>query len=313
MRIVKDTNIDFMRQRKLALILSAVVIFSGVTSLLINGGPKLSIDFKGGTLVSVQFTEEMDILAVRAAMDNVNIDGQVFDFSKEEIKHFGDLGAELSAVLIRVPHIEDAPNNFAQKIVDHIYNAFPGKVPENKTDFIIVKDTVSPKIGSELSGKAVMAIISSLGLILLYISIRFEFRFALGAIAALTHDVLVTLGIFSLLGYEISLPIIAAFLTIVGYSLNDTIVIFDRIRENIKLSKRDTYSEIVNRSMNESLSRTIVTSLTTFIVVFILWFFGGEVIHNFALAMIIGVVVGTYSSIYIASPIVIHLHDNAIK
>ena len=146
-----------------------------------------------------------------------------------------------------------------------------------------------------------------------YISIRFEFRFALGAIAALTHDVLVTLGIFSLLGYEISLPIIAAFLTIVGYSLNDTIVIFDRIRENIKLSKRDTYSEIVNRSMNESLSRTIVTSLTTFIVVFILWFFGGEVIHNFALAMIIGVVVGTYSSIYIASPIVIHLHDNAIK
>jgi len=313
MRIVKDTNIDFMRQRKLALILSAVVIFSGVTSLLINGGPKLSIDFKGGTLVSVQFTEEMDILAVRTAMDNVNIDGQVFDFSKEEIKHFGDLGAELSAVLIRVPHIEDAPNNFAQKIVDHIYNAFPGKVPENKTDFIIVKDTVSPKIGSELSGKAVMAIISSLGLILLYISIRFEFRFALGAIAALTHDVLITLGIFSLLGYEISLPIIAAFLTIVGYSLNDTIVIFDRIRENIKLSKRDTYSEIVNRSMNESLSRTIVTSLTTFIVVFILWFFGGEVIHNFALAMIIGVVVGTYSSIYIASPIVIHLHDNAIK
>ena len=309
MRIVKDTNIDFMSQRKLALILSAVVVFSGVTSLLINGGPKLSIDFKGGTLVSVQFTEEMDILAVRAAMDNVNIDGQVFDFSNEEIKHFGDLGA----VLIRVPHIEDAPNNFAQKIVDHIYNSFPGKVPDNKTDFILGKGTVSPKIGSELSGKAVMAIISSLGLILLYISIRFEFRFALGAIAALTHDVLVTLGIFSLLGYEISLPIIAAFLTIVGYSLNDTIVIFDRIRENIKLSKRDTYSKIVNRSMNESLSRTIVTSLTTFIVVFILWFFGGEVIHNFALAMIIGVVVGTYSSIYIASPIVIHLHDNATK
>jgi len=309
MRIIKDTNIDFMSQRKLALILSAVIIFSGVTSLLINGGPKLSIDFKGGTLVSVQFTEEMDILAVRSAMGNVNIDGQVFDFSNEEIKHFGDL----RSVLIRVPHIEDAPNNFAQKIVDHIYNAFTGKVPKNKTDFILGKGTVSPKIGSELSGKAVMAIISSLGLILLYISIRFEFRFALGAIAALTHDVLVTLGIFSLLGYEISLPIIAAFLTIVGYSLNDTIVIFDRIRENIKLSKRDTYSKIVNRSMNESLSRTIVTSLTTFIVVFILWFFGGEVIHNFALAMIIGVIVGTYSSIYIASPIVIHLHDNATK
>ena len=152
-----------------------------------------------------------------------------------------------------------------------------------------------------------------LGLILLYISVRFEFRFALGAIAALTHDVLITLGLFSLLSYEISLPIIAAFLTIVGYSLNDTIVIFDRIRENIKASKQDTYVNIVNRSMNESLSRTIVTSLTTFMVVLVLWLFGGEVIHNFALAMIIGVIVGTYSSIYIASPIVIQLHENAAK
>ena len=138
-------------------------------------------------------------------------------------------------------------------------------------------------------------------------------RFALGAIAALTHDVLITLGLFSLLNYEISLPIIAAFLTIVGYSLNDTIVIFDRIRENIKASKQDTYVNIVNRSMNESLSRTIVTSLTTFMVVLVLWLFGGEVIHNFALAMIIGVIVGTYSSIYIASPIVIQLHENASK
>ena len=242
-------------------------------------------------------------------MANVNVDGQTFDFSREEIKHFGSP----EAVLVRVPHIEGAPENFAQKIVDHLYTAFPESVPESKTDFILGKGTVTPKIGSELSGKAVMAIISSLGLILLYISVRFEFRFALGAIAALTHDVLITLGLFSLLSYEISLPIIAAFLTIVGYSLNDTIVIFDRIRENIKASKQDTYVNIVNRSMNESLSRTIVTSLTTFMVVLVLWLFGGEVIHNFALAMIIGVIVGTYSSIYIASPIVIQLHENAAK
>ena len=158
-----------------------------------------------------------------------------------------------------------------------------------------------------------MAIISALGLILLYISIRFEFKFALGAIAALAHDISITLGLFSLLGYEISLPIIAAFLTIVGYSLNDTIVIFDRIRENVKISKRETYHGIVNRSINDSLSRTFVTSITTFIVIFILWLFGGEVIHTFALAMIIGVIVGTYSSIYIASPIVVQLHENAIK
>ena len=309
MRIIKDTHIDFMSQRKLAFIISTVVILSGLISLLVNGGPKLSIDFKGGTLVSVQYTKDIDILAVRSAMGKLNVDGQDFDFSREEIKHFGDPGA----VLIRVPHIDDAPQNFAQKIVDHLYNSFPEMVPENKSDFILGKGTVSPKIGSELSGKAIMAIISSLGLILLYISIRFEFRFALGAIAALTHDVFVTLGLFSLLGYEISLPIVAAFLTIVGYSLNDTIVIFDRIRENIKASKKDAYVTIVNRSVNESLSRTIVTSLTTFLVVFILWYFGGEVIHNFALAMIIGVIVGTYSSIYIASPIVIQLHENSIK
>jgi len=309
MRIIKDTNIDFMQQRKLAFIISVVVILSGVISLLVNGGPKLSIDFKGGTLVSVQYNEDMDITAVRSAMGKLSVDGQNFDFSREEIKHFGDLGA----VLIRVPHIDDSPQNFAQKIVDHLYNSFPGMVPEDKSDFILGKGTVSPKIGSELSGKAIMAIISALGLILLYISIRFEFRFALGAIVALTHDVFVTLGLFSLLGYEISLPIIAAFLTIVGYSLNDTIVIFDRIRENIKSSKKESYNTIVNRSVNESLSRTIVTSLTTFLVVFILWFFGGEVIHNFALAMMIGVIVGTYSSIYIASPIVIQLHENSIK
>jgi len=309
MRIIKDTNIDFMRQRKLAFIISTVVILSGIISLLVNGGPKLSIDFKGGTLVSVQYSEDMDIMAVRSAMGKLSVDGQNFDFSREEIKHFGDLGA----VLIRVPHIDEAPQNFAQKIVDHLYDSFPGMVPENKSDFILGKGTVSPKIGSELSGKAIMAIISALGLILLYISIRFEFRFALGAIAALTHDVFVTLGLFSLLGYEISLPIIAAFLTIVGYSLNDTIVIFDRIRENIKSSKKESYNTIVNNSVNESLSRTIVTSLTTFLVVFVLWLFGGEVIHNFALAMIIGVIVGTYSSIYIASPIVIQLHENSIK
>ena len=171
MRIIKETHIDFMSQRKLAFILSAVIILSGIGSLVMNGGPKLSIDFKGGTLVSVQYTKAMDVESVRSAMANVNVDGQTFDFSREEIKHFGSP----EAVLVRVPHIEGAPENFAQKIVDHLYTAFPESVPESKTDFILGKGTVTPKIGSELSGKAVMAIISSLGLILLYISVRFEF------------------------------------------------------------------------------------------------------------------------------------------
>ena len=309
MRILKNSSFDFMDKKSIALAISATIVLAGIGSLVLNGGPKLSIDFKGGTFVAVEYTENIMVEDVRSKMGELNIDGQKFDFSKEEVKHFGSN----SAVSVRVPHIENSPSNFAQKIAVHLFESFPDKRPETMTEFVLSKGIISPKIGSELSGKAVMAIFSALALILLYISIRFEFKFALGAIAALTHDVLITLGIFSLLSYEISLPIIAAFLTIVGYSLNDTIVIFDRIRENLKSSKRDSYTSVVNRSINESLSRTIITSLTTFVVVMILWLFGGEVIHNFAFAMIVGVIVGTYSSIYIASPLVIFLHENAKK
>ena len=309
MRILKNSSFDFMGKKSIALAISATIVLAGIGSLALNGGPKLSIDFKGGTFVAVEYTENIMVEDVRSKMGELNIDGQKFDFSKEEVKHFGSN----SAVSVRVPHIENSPSNFAQKIAVHLFESFPDKRPETMTEFVLSKGIISPKIGSELSGKAVMAIFSALALILLYISIRFEFKFALGAIAALTHDVLITLGIFSLLSYEISLPIIAAFLTIVGYSLNDTIVIFDRIRENLKSSKRDSYTSVVNRSINESLSRTIITSLTTFVVVMILWLFGGEVIHNFAFAMIVGVIVGTYSSIYIASPLVIFLHENAKK
>ena len=309
MRILKNSSFDFMGKKSIALAISATIVLAGIGSLVLNGGPKLSIDFKGGTFVAVEYTENIMVEDVRSKMGELNIDGQKFDFSKEEVKHFGSN----SAVSVRVPHIENSPSNFAQKIAVHLFESFPDKRPETMTEFVLSKGIISPKIGSELSGKAVMAIFSALALILLYISIRFEFKFALGAIAALTHDVLITLGIFSLLSYEISLPIIAAFLTIVGYSLNDTIVIFDRIRENLKSSKRDSYTSVVNRSINESLSRTIITSLTTFVVVMILWLFGGEVIHNFSFAMIVGVIVGTYSSIYIASPLVIFLHENAKK
>jgi len=309
MRILKNSSFDFMGKKSIALAISATIVLAGIGSLVLNGGPKLSIDFKGGTFVAVEYTENIMVEDVRSKMGELNIGGQKFDFSKEEVKHFGSN----SAVSVRVPHIENSPSNFAQKIAVYLFESFPDKRPETMTEFVLSKGIISPKIGSELSGKAVMAIFSALALILLYISIRFEFKFALGAIAALTHDVLITLGIFSLLSYEISLPIIAAFLTIVGYSLNDTIVIFDRIRENLKSSKRDSYTSVVNRSINESLSRTIITSLTTFVVVMILWLFGGEVIHNFAFAMIVGVIVGTYSSIYIASPLVIFLHENAKK
>tara|TARA_B100001123_G_scaffold60817_1_gene65986 strand:- start:3214 stop:4140 length:927 start_codon:yes stop_codon:yes gene_type:complete len=305
MRIIKDTNIQFMSQKKLGALLSGTVIILGIISLILSGGPLLSIDFKGGTLLAVHFEEPVDVNEFRSAMSNVNIDGQSFDFSKAEIKLFGGP----NDISIRIPHMDQEPENFAQKIIKFLKDSFSNKIPESDSDFILSIEKVGPKIGAELSNKAILAILSSLGLILFYISIRFEFNFALGAIAALTHDVFVTLGIFSIMGYEISLPIIAAFLTIVGYSLNDTIVIFDRVRENVKSMKRLSYSEIIDKSINDSLSRTIVTSITTFIVVLILWLFGGEVINLFAFAMMVGVIVGTYSSIFVACPLVLRLQS----
>ena len=303
MRIIKETNIDFMRGTFIAGLLSAGLILVGFISMITNNGPKLSIDFKGGTMVAVNFTEPVDINKIRSSMSDISIDGQKFDFSKEEIKHFGDE----SNVAIRLASLKDEPPQFPQKVADIIASVYPELVPEERNDFILSIEKVGPKVGAELSGDAVLAIFSALALILIYISIRFEFKYAVGAIAALTHDVAITLGIFSILGYEISLAVIAAFLTIVGYSLNDTIVIFDRVRENVKGLKSISFRSVINQSINESLSRTIVTSVTTFLVVLILFLVGGEVIHSFAFAMIVGVIVGTYSSIFVASPVVIKM------
>ena len=303
MRIIKETNIDFMRGTFIAGLLSAGLILVGFISMITNNGPKLSIDFKGGTMVAVNFTEPVDINKIRNSMSDISIDGQKFDFSKEEIKHFGDE----SNVAIRLASLKDEPPQFSQKVADIIASVYPELVPEERNDFILSIEKVGPKVGAELSGDAVLAIFSALVLILIYISIRFEFKYAVGAIAALTHDVAITLGIFSILGYEISLAVIAAFLTIVGYSLNDTIVIFDRVRENVIGLKSISFRSVINQSINESLSRTIVTSVTTFLVVLILFLVGGEVIHSFAFAMIVGVIVGTYSSIFVASPVVIKM------
>ena len=303
MQIIKDSKIDFINKSRFTILLSGALLLAGIFSLIINNGPKLSIDFKGGTLVAVQYTKPININNFRSELKTVTINGQKFDFSTSEIKHFGNK----SNVSIRIASMEDEPENFSQNFIDFLRNIYPDSLPENKDEFILLLDTLSPKIGSELSGKAIMAILYALTLILIYISFRFEFIFAIGAIAAIAHDVIITLGIFSILGYEISLPIVAAFLTIVGYSLNDTIVIFDRIRENMKTRKKDPVAATVNKSINESLSRTIVTSLTTLMVVITLYIFGGEVIHYFSFALIIGVLVGTYSSIFVASLIVVYL------
>ena len=307
MQIIKDSKIDFMNNSRFTILLSGALILAGIFSLIINNGPKLSIDFKGGTLIAVQYTKPININDLRSQLKNVNINGQSFDFSTSEIKHFGDN----SNVSVRIANLENEPEKFSQNFVDILKNIYPDALPEDKDDFILSIDKVSPKVGSELSGKAIMAIIYAITLILIYISFRFEFTYAIGAIAAIAHDVIITLGVFSILGYEISLSIIAAFLTIVGYSLNDTIVIFDRIRENMKALKRESVVSIVNKSINNSLSRTIVTSLTTLFVVLTLYFFGGEVIHYFSFALIIGVLVGTYSSIFVASLIVVYMQPKA--
>jgi len=303
MQIIKNSNIDFINSSKFTIFLSGALILASIFSLIINNGPELSIDFKGGTLIAVKYTKPVNINDLRSKLKNVNISGQNFDFSSAEIKHFGNE----SSVAIRIANIENEPENFSSQLIEVLKNYYPDGYPKNKNDFILSIGKVSPKVGSELSGKAIMAIIYAIALILIYISLRFEFVFAVGAIAAIAHDVTITLGIFSILGYEISLPVVAAFLTIVGYSLNDTIVIFDRIRENLKSLKKGSIIDTVNKSINESLSRTIVTSLTTFFVVLILYFFGGEVIRYFSFALIIGVLVGTYSSIFVASLIVVYM------
>jgi len=307
MQIIKSSNIDFINKSKFTIFLSSALILASIFSLIINNGPELSIDFKGGTLIAVNYTKPVNINDLRSKLKSVNISGQNFDFSLAEIKHFGSE----SSVALRIANNENEPENFSSQLIEVLKNSFPDGYPKNKDDFILSIGKVSPKVGSELSGKAIMAIIYAVTLILIYISLRFEFVFAIGAIAAIAHDVTITLGIFSILGYEISLPVVAAFLTIVGYSLNDTIVIFDRIRENLKTIKKDSIIDTVNKSINESLSRTIVTSLTTFFVVLILYYFGGEVIRYFSFALIIGVLVGTYSSIFVASLIVVYMQPKA--
>ena len=303
MRIIKNTNIDFLGKTNITTIFSVLLILLGTISIILNGGPKLSIDFKGGTLIAVNYTDTVNIEKIREELSSISIDGQNFNFSNAEIKYFGDK----SNIAVRIASMENEPEQFTKKFTSKMADIFPNSVPQDMKNFVLSIEKVGPKVGAELSSDALMAILSALFFILIYVSVRFEFKYALGAIAALTHDVLITLGVFSLLGYEVSLAVIAAFLTIVGYSLNDTIVIFDRVRENVKNSKNANIISTINKSINESLSRTIITSITTFFVVLILFIFGGEVIHTFSFAMIIGVLIVTYSSIFVASPVVVYM------
>ncbi|NOQ52622.1 MAG: protein translocase subunit SecF [Desulfuromonadaceae bacterium] len=291
MQLIKpDTNIDFVNKRKIALIVSIVLILIGLTSLTIKGGPDYGIDFIGGTLVQVQFAEETDASAIKTALDGLDIGNPV-------VQSFGDNRNEY---LIRV----EQSSTELQGLSSQIRTALESSYTKGSVD-IRRAEMVGPQVGKDLRNKGLKAVLYAMLGILVYVSWRFEFRFAVGAILALMHDVLITLGAFSVFGKEIDLPIIAAFLAIIGYSLNDTIIVYDRIRENLGKHNKQSFSFIVNRSVNETLSRTLLTSGTTLLVVMALFIFGGGVIHNFAFAMLVGVLVGTYSSIFVASPVLI--------
>ena len=294
MQIIKhDINIDFVGKRKLAMIISGVVILLGLVSLVINGGPNYGIDFVGGTLVQVKFAEDTDASKIKESLSALDLGSVV-------VQHFGD---DANEYLVRVQ--ESAKNKELAKMIsaslESSYGA--GQVDIRRVEM------VGPQVGKDLRQKGLLSILYAMIGILIYISWRFELRFAVGAIIALLHDVLITLGAFSLSGREIDLPIIAAFLAIIGYSLNDTIIVYDRIRENYGKHKKKGFSAVVNSSINETLSRTILTSGTTMLVVLALFVFGGGVIHNFAFALLIGILVGTYSSIFVASPVLIFWDD----
>ena len=294
--LIKNVNIDFLGKRKVAAIISGLIILVGMLSLVIHGGPLYSIDFEGGTEIQVLFTEATNVEDVRSALSEIG-------YGDAAIRGFGSA----NEILI---HVKTSTKSEEQ--VNVIREALASI---NGADGYDIRrlETVGPKIGKELRGDMISAVLIAMAGIVIYISIRFQFMYAIGALVALVHDVLITLGLFSLLNIEISLSVLAAFLFIVGYSLNDTIVVFDRVRENAKEKRHDSFLSVLNISLNQTLNRTVITSLTTLTVVLILLFFGGEVIKPFAFALTIGLIVGTYSSIFVASPVVLAWDENQKK
>jgi len=290
--IKRDINIDFLGKRKQAYFFSMLLIAIGLISLIAHGGPKFGLDFTGGAQVEINFEQPESIGDIRDALSSI-------DLGTSEIKPFGSP----DEILITTKQMEEI-THVADTLTIVLQKYFP-----NNTIVITRSETVGPRIGEELRNKAVLSIGIALLLLIIYISWRFEFKFAIGAIVALIHDVFITIGAFSVFDKEITLPIVASLLTIVGYSLNDTIVVSDRIRENLKLLRREAFNIIINRSLNQTLSRTIITSLTTLVVVVILYISGSEIIKDFSFALIIGVSIGTYSSIFVAIPIVVAYNE----
>jgi len=281
-----STNIKFSQFYKKMNIFSLVLILLSITVLLIKG-LNLGVDFKGGTLIELR-TENtrIDISDIRQSLLKMNL-GDV------TVKKFGKQNDYL--VKIEMTDINNA--SFIESINEQLSSDTGSIINFRRVE------NVGPKVSNELLNDGLLAITLSLAAMLIYIWIRFEWQFSLGAIVALIHDVIITVGIFSFLSYEVNLSIVAAVLTIVGYSMNDTVVIFDRIRENLRKFSKISISEISNNSTNQTLSRTLITSITTLLALFSIYIFGGAILKGFSLAMIIGVIVGTYSSIFVATPI----------
>jgi preprotein translocase subunit SecF len=277
-------EIDFMGLRKPALILSATLILISIVSLAslkLNVG----IDFTGGSVIEVGYEQAVELQPIRNALD-------ASGFGDAIVQHFGSA----KEVLIRlVPKVDQDKAELSSQIIGVLNEINESRIEVRRVDF------VGPQVGEELTEDGGLAVLYALIAILIYVSVRFEYRFSLGAVAALIHDVLITMGVFSLLQLDFNLSVLAAILAVIGYSLNDTIVVFDRVRENFRKIRKKTSEEITNISINQTISRTLMTSLTTLFVLLSLFFLGGEVIHSFALALIIGVLVGTYSSIYVAT------------
>jgi preprotein translocase subunit SecF len=322
MRFIKpDINIDFVGRKKIAFILSIACIAVSFLSLIIHKGPRLGIDFAGGTLIQIKFTSPVRIDDIKSGLGNIGL-------GKSSVQQFGQqIDNEF---LIRTETSYRSDEGFTNDIKKALQSSTEGEMEIRRVEM------VGPQVGEDLRKKALFAMFYALLFITIYISGRFELKwmlsgvvaaaliglvvfwflelkYAMGAIVALIHDVIITVGIFSLMDIEFTLPIIAALLTIIGYSLNDTIIVFDRIRENLRKYHKKPLAFIVNRSINETLGRTVLTSLTTLMVVVTLFMLGGGIIHDFAFALIIGVAVGTYSSIYVASPILLAWQHRARK
>ncbi len=284
MQLLKDKlNIDFMGKRKLALMVSGVLIVVSIAAMAARG-LNLGIDFTGGTLVEVGYSDSVQLEPVRGALLASGLDDAI-------VQHFGTT----RDVLIRLPVAESDrdKSSLSNKVIRALEST--GSLEVRRVEF------VGPQVGGELRDKGGLAMLYALFGILVYVALRFEWRFSLGSVAALVHDVVLVVGFFALTQTEFDLTVLAALLAVIGYSLNDTIVVFDRIRENFRRIRKATSEKVINTSINQTFSRTLMTSITTLLVLIALFLFGGEVIHAFSIALIVGVLVGTYSSIYVAS------------